>query len=72
MSSSDPHLFHGLLDNEPPAAVVYGVEANAAREGLVAPAEAYHTAHSLSSSFRGINACNGKKLISVKKLTQIT
>ena len=55
LSLLNPHLFHGLLDNEPPVAW-YGAIWWTALQGCSPGQTAYHTAHSLSSSFRGINA----------------
>ena len=50
-----PHLFHGLLDNEPLPTRCTGERTKQA-QGRFAPAQAYHIGYSLSSNFRGINA----------------
>ena len=53
---NQPHLFHGLLDNEPlPGGMMYRRK-NEVAQGQFDPAQAYHTSYSLSSNFRGINA----------------
>ena len=49
-----------IADNEPLAALCTVPRRTPPERSLVAPAEAYHTARLLSSSFRGINACNCK------------
>ena len=50
-----PHLFHGLLDNEP-LPIRLKCERTKQPQGRFAPAQAYHIGSSLSSDFRGINA----------------